>query len=74
VQSNSCTPSFSTTKGEGDMRKTRKTARIAALLGLLASAALVALTSVATTTAATQAAPANVDPPTITGTQQSARC
>jgi len=50
------------------MRKTRKTTRTAALLGLLASAALVALTSVATTTAATQAAPANVDPPTITGT------
>jgi hypothetical protein len=54
-------------EGEGDMTKTRKTASAAASLGLLTSAALVALIIAAATTAAPQAAPANVDPPTITG-------
>jgi len=50
------------------MTKTRKTASVAAAIGFLASAALVSLIIVAATTAARQVAPANVDPPTITGT------
>jgi hypothetical protein len=50
------------------MTKTHKTASAAASVGLLASAALVVLIVVAAATAATQAAPVNVDPPTITGT------
>jgi hypothetical protein len=50
------------------MTKAQKTASVAASIGLLASAALVALIITASTTAAPQAAPANVDPPTITGT------
>lgn len=50
------------------MSKAHKTASVAASVGLLASAALVALIIAAATTAATQAVPANIDPPTITGT------
>jgi hypothetical protein len=50
------------------MTKTRKTASAAASIGLLASAALAALIVAAASTATPQVAPANVDPPTITGT------
>src|SRR5438093_9193006 len=50
------------------MTKAHKTASAAAAIGLLASAALVSLIITAATSAAPQAAPANVDPPTITGT------
>jgi hypothetical protein len=53
---------------EGDMTKTHKTASAAAAIGLLTSAALVFLVLVAAAAAAPEAAPVNIDPPTITGT------
>jgi hypothetical protein len=50
------------------MTKTHKTVSASAALGLLASLALIVLIITPATTAAPQAPPANVDPPTITGT------
>jgi hypothetical protein len=50
------------------MTKTHKTVSAAALVGLIASAALVVLVVVSAAVAAPQAAPVNVEPPTITGT------
>jgi hypothetical protein len=52
------------------MTKLHRTASVAASLGLLASTALVALIVAAASSATPQAAPANVDLPTITGTAQ----
>jgi hypothetical protein len=50
------------------MTKTHKIASAAAVTGFLTASVLVFLVLVAAATAATQAAPANIDPPTITGT------
>jgi len=50
------------------MTKTLKTASAAAVTGLMTASALVFLVIVAAAAAAPQAAPVNVDPPTITGT------
>jgi len=50
------------------MTKTRKTGSAAAVPGFLTASALVFLVLVAGATAAPEAAPVNIDPPTITGT------
>ncbi len=51
-----------------DMSKTHKIASLGAMVGVVASSALVLLVIVGAATAAPQAAPVNIEPPTITGT------